>query len=481
MGPLDAVALTNFFPATNSVNLRKGFTQHATGITGQVDTLMTYSSGTVNTLFAAAGTKIFDVTTAGAVGAASLTGLTNARLQSVNFTTTGGSFLLFVNGADKLQGWTGSAWYKDGDGAHDITGLDTATCANIAVFKNRIWLIVTGSLKAWYLPINAIAGAAASLDMSSLCRDGGYIMAAMTWTLDAGYGMDDYLAFITSNGEVLVWRLTDPTTPTGIALIGVFTIGSPIGRRCWVKYGGDLLLITQDGLVPLGASLLSSRINPKINISDKIQWAMSTAISSYSANFGWQIMAFPKENQLFMNIPLQAGNMQQQYVQNSITKSWCNYTGWNANCWELLSDNPYFGSNGFVGHAWNGTTDNGASIPGLAIQSFQSYGGASQKQCKMIRYNFLTDGAPTIFGDVNVDYDISDHSAQLTTTAPGYGVWDTGLWDSAVWGSNLVPSADWQGATGIGWVFAPFLKTATQGIQLQWVASDLVFEQGGTL
>src|SRR5206468_2193001 len=118
-----------------------------------------------------------------------------------------------VNGADKQIVWDGAAWHKDGDGApYDVTLVDTATCLGIAVFKNRIWLLPSGSLKAWYLPINAIGGAAASLDMSSIAQKGGFLMAAMTWTLDAGYGVDDYLAFITSNGEVMVWRLTDPTT-----------------------------------------------------------------------------------------------------------------------------------------------------------------------------------------------------------------------------------------------------------------------------
>jgi hypothetical protein len=38
-----------------------------------------------------------------------------------------------------------------------------------------------------------------------------------------------------------------------------------------------------------------------------------------------------------------------------------------------------------------------------------------------------------------------------------------------------------KGATNIGYTFAPLLKTATQGIQLQWVATDLVFEAGGVL
>jgi hypothetical protein len=175
------------------------------------------------------------------------------------------------------------------------------------------------------------------------------------------------------------------------------------------------------------------------------------------------------------------GSQQQQYVQNNITKSWANFTGWAANCWEVFVDNPYFGGNGYVGLAWNGTVDNTSDIAGFGLQSFQSYGTALQKQCKMLRYHFLTNGVPSVFGNVNVDYNLADESAQLSFSATSYGVWDTGVWDNAVWGSDLVPSADWQGTTGIGYTFAPLIKTSTQGIQLQWVATDLVFESGGIL
>lgn len=481
MNKNDAVVLTNMWPGTSSVILRKGMTAHVTGIGAQVESLMCYHSGAADTLFAAASTKFYNVTTAGAVGAAVVTGLTNARWQYVNFTTSGGSFLLAVNGADKLHGWSGSAWYVDGDGAHDITGVDTATCPNITVFKNRIWLVVTGSLKAWYLPINAIAGAATALDMSSLCEKGGYLMAAMTWTIDSGYGVDDYLAFITNNGEVLVWRLTDPTTPTGIGLVGVYQIGSPIGRRCWVKYAGDLLLITQDGVVPMSGALQSSRLNPRVSITDKIQLAMSDAVTSYGANFGWQLLPFPKGNQLYLNVPVKEGSQQQQYVQNNITKAWCNFTGWTANCFELLGDNLYYGANGTVFHAWNGATDNSTNIPSFAIQAFNAYGSPAQKQCKMIRFHFLTDGNPAIYGNVNVDYDLADNSAQLSAAPITLGIWDASTWDNALWGSGLAPAGNWETATAIGSVFAPILKTATQGIQLQWVATDLLFESGGVL
>ncbi len=481
MEPLDAVTLQNFWPGTNSVILRNGYTKHATGLPAQVQTLMAYSSGTANKLFAVSDGKIYDATSAGAVGAAAVSGLTNSKFQYTNITTPAASYLMAVNGADKLRTFDGTNWHKDGDGApYDITGVDSATFSNIVIFKNRIWLVQTGTLKAWYLPANSIGGAAVALDMTSVFQYGGYIMAGMTWTLDAGYGVDDYLVFITSNGEALVWRLTDPTTPTGISQIGLYKVGAPIGRRCYTKFGVDLLIITQDGVVPMSGALQSSRLDPRVSITNKIQYAMSVAISTYGANFGWQLLYYPKENQLILNVPYGEGE-QQQYVMNNITKSWCNFTGWYANCWELHIDDPYFGGDGYVGLAWNGSVDDTSDIEGFGLQSFQSYGTALQKQCKMIRYHLQSNGTPAVFGNVNVDYNLADESAQLNFSTSVYGIWGAGLWDSAIWGSGLVPSADWQGATNIGYTFAPLIKTATQGIQLQWVATDLVFEAGGVL
>lgn len=481
MDPLDAVTLQNFWPGTNSVILRNGYTKHATGLPAQVQTLMAYSSGTSNKLFAISDGKIYDATNTGAVGAAAVSGLTNSKFQYVNITTPAASYLMAVNGADKLRTFDGTNWHTDGDGSpYDITNIDTATVANITLFKNRIWLTTNDTLKVWYLPVNSIGGAAVALDMTSIFQLGGYIMAGMTWTLDAGYGVDDYLVFITSNGEALVWRLTDPTTPTGISQIGLYKVGAPIGRRCYTKFGGDLLIITQDGVVPMSGALQSSRLDPRVSITNKIQYAMSSAISAYGSNFGWSLLYYPKENQLILNVPYDEGE-QQQYVMNNITKSWCNFTGWYANCWELHVDDPYFGGNGFVGLAWNGNTDDTSNIEGFGLQSFQSYGTALQKQCKMIRYHLQSNGTPAVFGNVNVDYNLADESAQLNFSTSAYGLWDTGLWDSAIWGAGLVPTADWQGATNIGYTFAPLIKTATQGIQLQWVATDLVFEGGGVL
>ena len=110
----DAVTLTNWWPGTNSVVLRYGYTKHATGITGQVESVIAYSGGTTNKLFAAAGTNIYVVTAGGAVGSAVVSSLTNARWQYINMRTAS-SYLMMVNGADKLRFYDGTNWAKDGD------------------------------------------------------------------------------------------------------------------------------------------------------------------------------------------------------------------------------------------------------------------------------------------------------------------------------------------------------------------------------
>jgi hypothetical protein len=482
MGKLDAVQLTNLWPGTSDVIQRFGYTQQATGLGAQVETLLAYNSGTSSKLFGAAGTNIYEVTAGGAVGAASLASLTNARWQYTNITTAAGSYIMCVNGADKLRTFDGTNWHKDGDGgAYDITNVDSATLIDLILFKNRIWTVQKGTLKVWYLPINSLGGAAVALDMSTIAMNGGYIMAACVWTLDAGYGMDDYLAFITSTGEVIVWRCTDPTLATAIALIGVYQIGAPVGRRCFLKYGGDMLLITQDGIVPMASALQSSRLDPRVSLTDKIQFAASSAITSYGANFGWQLCYFPKQNQLYLNVPVAEGSTQQQYVMNTITKAWCNFTGWNANCFEIFNDNLYFGGNGYVGHAWNTLADVTNDITAFGLQSFQYYGSAAEKQCTMIRPHLLTNGSPSIYMNVNADFDLSDTTAELLFTPSSFGLWDSAVWDVDLWGSDLVPTMDWQGATGIGYCFAPQFKNASQGIQVQWVATDMVFSEGGVL
>lgn len=483
MAPNDAVYLKNWFPATSDVLLRKGYTQHATGLPGQVETLLSYSGAASNKLFGISTGSIYDVTYAGAVGAAAVTGLSNSRFQYINVATTAGNYLMAVNGLDKARFYTGAAWAKDGDGApYDITGVNSADCTQINLFKNRVWLVEKNSLNAWYLPTSQIGGAATKFPLAGIASSGGYLVAMATWTIDAGQGVDDLAVFITSQGQIIVYKGTDPSSATTFALVGVWNLGAPVGKRCFMKYAGDLLVICQDGVLPLSGALQSSRVNPKVALTDKIQWAVSEAVTAYGANFGWDLLYYPKENMLFLNVPVSEGSSQQQYVMNTITKSWCNFTGWAANCWALLNDSPYFGGNTYVGHAWYGNEDNGANVNGDGKQAFNYFGiRGQQKRFSMMRPIISTNGSPAIQANINVDFDDTTPTAPISFTPISYGTWGTAVWGSAVWGQDDSIQKQWQGITGIGYCAAPRLVAQVKGMSVKWISTDMVFELGGVL
>jgi hypothetical protein len=485
MPPTDAVYLVNWWCTPTSVNVRNGFSNFETGLPGQVETLMPYAGGTTDKFFAFSGTAIYDVTAGGAVGAAVVTGLSNARWQYSQISNSGGSYVLAVNGTDKLQGFNGTTWWKDGDGSHDITGVNTQLIAGINLFKNRLWLIDGSSLNAYYLPTNAIAGAVSAFPLQGVARQGGYLVAVTTWTIDAGYGMDDQLVFVTSKGELIVYGGTDPTSNTTFGLIGVWQLGAPVGRRCFQKYAGDVAMICQDGIVPLSAALNASRIDPQLALSYKIQYAASSAVQQYGSNFGWDITYFPKVNMLVVNVPVNTGALQQQYVMNTITRAWASFSGWAANCFCLWKDNLYFGGNTIVGKAWDTQADAGSNIQADGKQAF-NYVGAPDvlKRFTMMRPYIATNGGtPGLQASINIDFDDSNPylTANLTPTPNAGGLWGTGTWGTMQWGSTQVVQKQWQGVVGTGYSVAPRLKAVVNALTVQWMGIDLVFEPGGVL
>jgi len=501
MEETDAAVLQNYWSSKTSVDARKGYTPWTSSIIGYVETLMAYSGSTTNKLFAAtsAGT-IYGVTTQDsyltdengnyvttedgrtlvietAGSSTDVTGLTNGRWQYVNFATSGGNYLISANGADDVRSYDGTTWATP-----TITGVTSANLVHVNAHKERLWFVENGSLRAWYLPTKSIAGAASALDLRSVARKGGYLMAMGTWTIDAGYGVDDLAVWITSNGEVIVYRGTDPASATTWALVGIWEIGSPLGRRCFLKWGGDLLVINRDGVLPMSAALQSSRVNHSVALTDKIKPTFSEAALNYASNFGWQLVFYPNANQLILNVPEVERNRQVQYAMNTIKKTWWPFSGWNAGCWEVFNDILYFGGYQLVGRAWNSNADAGTDISVRGIQAFNYLNKAGiEKRVTAFETVYYTSGSPSVFGGVNVDFDTTENDSSLETRTSLYGTWDTGKFDSALWAPAIDLRKSWNGARGVGNAFAPTINADINGIELQWVNSTIVYEEGAFL
>ena len=243
----EAIELVNWWTYPTYIATRPGSTNWLTGLPGQVRTLMEYSpiSGGAK-LLAACNGNIYDATNQGAAGAALHTGFGNNDFQSAMVTTPGGSFLIMVNGVDKMHAYNGTAFTIP-----TVNSVDSATFQTVVSFKNRLFFGQSNSLKIFYLPVNAYAGQASEIDLGAVFNHGGTINSVHSWTVDAGDGLDDRLVVTTTNGEMAVFTGTDPSSANTWALTGMFYVGKPLGKRCAAKFGGDLIFNTTSGLFTL--------------------------------------------------------------------------------------------------------------------------------------------------------------------------------------------------------------------------------------
>jgi hypothetical protein len=473
MNPLEARDLQNWFPTPSDVMLRKGYSDHVTVVQGgAVESLMAYKAqdGTER-LYAAAGQYIDNVTAATATASHALSGMSNARWQHTNFSNSSAvSYLLMVNGADGYKAFDGSSWSNP-----SITGVTASNLVHITQHKRRLWFVKEDSLRAYYLEnVDSIGGTANYIDLSGFARKGGKLNAIDTWTLDAGEGMDDYWAAVTSEGEVIVYAGTDPTSSNTWTMVGRWELGKPLGRRCFRKFAGDLLYLAEDGVWPMSGALISERVRPRVALTDNIVSEMNAAAQSHRSSFGWQLMYWPRGTMVLVNIPVSAG--QTQYVMNSISGAWCRFTGVEANCWEIFEGNLFFGGNGFVSMMWDGFDDDGRDIEGNAEQAFHNFKRPQAKQFTMMRPFFQSNGTPAVAVGLQMDFDDSDPTSTLTFTSTTYAVWDSALWDTGVWGGGLSVLRNWQTISGIGEYAGAVVKAKTNGVEVRWTATEYLYK-----
>lgn len=481
MPPEDAVILDNLFPGTTAVALRGGTEAWKTGFPSWVETIFAYNTRNgVNKLFGVSDGKIYDATTQGAVGASIVSGLTNSRWNYTNFGTTGGAYLYACNGADDPLLYDGSSWTAINSGSSPaITGVTTANLISVIAHQQRLWFVEKNTMKVWYLPVSSIGGAALSIDFSSLFKLGGYIMAIASVSLDAGSGMDDHLAIITSEGEVALYQGYDPSSIATWALIGIFKIGRPIGRRCVTKYVADIVIITTDGIYPLSRAIISNRLRPQDALSDKIRNLLNTDAANYFGNYGWQPTVYPIGKKLIINVPVTTNNSYYQYVMNTESRGWCRFTGLNTACWETQENVLYSGCANQIC-----VEDIGAAIT-LSIDVLSAFNffkdRVNRKKFNLVRPVFQISGSLTGSIGVATEYSLSVPDTTFSINNGDGSSWDTSPWDTSYWSDSAVIITDWIPTGSIG--FCGGLRCQATGLNAQGYiqAIDYVFERGGVL
>lgn len=488
MGPTDAVILNNLIPRQAGVELRSGWQYVSTTTSAPIKSIFAYNAGsTANSkMFAGSSGKIWDVTTATpsiAVASASTTDI----WSTTHFSTTAGLFLIAVS--------PGIAGYY----TYDATGgwiLRTpagipANLTSVAVFKNRLWFTAEGSASLYYInAVNAITGTVNEFPIGAQLKNGGSALAITNWTIDGGFGIDDYMVAIGSEGDVVIWQGTDPASAANFSVRGTWFVGAvPRYGRFFSNIGGDVMVLSEMGLVPLSKLLQGSFNDDSDGPTDKIQRELQPLVKSLRNTSSWDVFVSPDQNLLIIRAPQYATGEYVQFAMNLTTNGWCTFTGIPMTCATVLGGNTYCGtSDGRVFRCFTGNFDGvatdgtgGNDVEGDMQTGFSNWQTPSQlKKFNMAHPIFIGSQQPSVKLQMNTQFTFAGVPGSPSFSASSGSLWNGSQWNTARWSGGSNTYQAWIGVTGLGYYGSLRMKIRGAAGTL-FTGSQLMMEPGGLM
>ena len=478
MASTDAITLDNWFPDVGRVRIRNGDTSYATSVgDSAVPTLAEYHFGATKKFIAAGSGSIYDITGGGSATPIA-TGFAVNRWQTTPFNNR----LLMFNGTDTAQSYNGTSITAAG---WTGTGLDATKLIQGAVWKQRAFAIEDGTLSAWYGAVGGITGSMAELDLSEYAN-GGTLKSVGTWSRDQGDGPDDLLVFLTTAGQALIYSGSGPEE-TDFGLVGIYQFPPPVGNRCMVSIGGELVIITSGGFFPMSSALAQQFMDQSMAISDKIRGAVRVAAQDNASLFGWEGVYIPGESKLVFNVPNSPTTFV-QFVRNTITGAWCRFVDRNM-LTQAISNGVLYGG-GFGGNVWrldDGTIDTSQTVTAIraeARMAFNNFGvPGQQKRVTAVRPYLSAAGTLSYSVGFDVDFTRRALEASLHTVQSDGTPWEeeSVLWESwdVPWGTGGGSISQWVSFGVMGrWLSLHML--ASTSIAVEWFSTDILGIPGGT-
>jgi len=483
MPPTDAIVMSNFFPTVEKITTREGYASFCTGIgSGNVETLVNHNAGANNQLLAVGSDGVlYQIDTGSAVS--KKTGLSNGRFQTAEFNGN----TLFVNGTDTPFAWDGSSASNLSITLSDSTSADTLK--GVHVYKNRVYYF-KGTDQNFYFSasVDTFQGNFTKFPLGLVGTFGGNLIQIGTLTIDGGEGVDDNIAFIMSSGEVLVYSGTNPGSATDFALVGTFRIAEPINEpRAIAKLGGDLVLITKAGYIPLSLVLRYDLIgNEALALSEKIRGTVINQVKLTGSTTGWQIHLSADGSKLYFNYPTGDGTDPfNQHIFNPITKAWSIFQNIPAHVFANFAGDTYFGTAGGKVYKVGGTADLTAAIEADISFAYNYFGDRGSVK----RFSSI---APMLeaLGDISFDFGVAvDQQAPSgLNLSPGTFSSELATWDEAEWDVDLYGDTTGAGIIQkrkvvgrIGRSASLRIKVSSSSQQISILSSNFHFIPGGPL
>jgi hypothetical protein len=520
MQPAASLVQDNWFSTENTMRLRGGSqTWCSLPETTPVKSLFSYVTGTAKKMFAANASKLYEVTSATATlipgiiiadGHFSTAQLANAASYWLIACNDTGDYPLRYNGIQWSQlaagnaRWLNNTAYAVGSSVYDpdlgthwrclvahtspasgnfaayrganpthwidkasddgqfITGPPGSpvehglSLTQVWKYRRRLFFIQGRSMDAWHLDIDAVGGLLKQIPLSGAFTKGGYLLFGCAWSVSAGDGIDDKCIFVTSEGEIAVFTGTNPTDAANWKQQGRYQISRPMGKNAWLNIGGDVLIITVDGIVPISQALVKDITALEFSaLTRSIHPLWSEEVLDKN-DLPWSMCKWDEFGGLFVTTPGGSVGDWRCFVANTVTGAWCRFTGWDALQFCSLSGNMFFGTQDgrivqadVLGKDYSSTRPPTPAQEGTGawplrpytcvhVGGWETFGGPPFTfTLRQARCSFNTRASePFIpFMTACIDYVIEVPPAP--PAGPDFGPAE--VWDEGLWGAGTVP------------------------------------------
>jgi hypothetical protein len=473
MAPGSASIQDNWKPTMQGVALRGGCVRWCVlPESTPVISAFEYASGNVQHMFAGNATKLYDVTGAGTPTLVA-SGQTSGNYCASQMANAAGDYLMAVNdGGDPPLRFDGAAWTVLNSG--QITGPPGSSVVageNLTYvwkYRNRWFFIEGGSMNAWYLPIDSIQGALAMIPLSGAASKGGKLLFGASWSMDAGNGLDEKCCFVTDLGEVLIFSGTDPSSVDNWQQEGRYTISPPMGMNAHMQVGGDLLIATVAGIIPV-----SQAITKDVTVLDLA--AVTLPIRSMwrdevlaKRDWAWTMKKWDEYGGIFVTLPGGVVGSQYCLAVNPGTNAWARFTGWDATCFIRLRGDMFFGTQGgIIMQADQSGNDDGLPYVATLVMAWGAFpGGPAEVTWHQARATFRANYGEPFQPQLatTVDYIVTLPPPPPAGEDPAlFDVWDEGKWDVAKWdqpgpSKPTVHNTQWVSIGMTGYSHAPIVQ-----------------------
>ncbi len=410
-----------------------------------------------------------------------VSGLSGGGWSTEQFATPGGVFLKAVNGLDTPQNFDGASWST----SPAITGVDPTSLSYVWAYKQRLFFIKKDSLSAFYLTAASIGGAAVELPLGGVFTRGGSLLFGATWSVESGSGLSEQCVFVTTEGEVAVYQGTDPSVASTWTKVGVYRIGKPLGPKAFIRAGGDLVIATDIGFVPLSTAVqrdIAALAPAAISYRIETEWNSSVVERTGTQ---WNCEIWPTKQMVVVALPPITSIMPKMLVANARTGAWGRYTGWNAYCVKMFQDRLFYGTdNGYVVECEVTGADRGAPYTAAVAPLFDPLKTpASLKVSQLVRATLLASASIRPQLSLQSDFTVKLPAAPDAFVSSGANTWGSGVWGTSVWSQPTQKSIyqDWQSVGGRGYAIAPAAQITSAGLvppDIELVQFDMTYDLG---